>query len=98
MRKLLISSAISFGLLASPALASTNCGPRDAVVKSLSEKFGESTVFTGMGTQPIVVELWVSEENHTFSLTTTNMQGTTCLIHSGTDYVLETPPPLGTPS
>jgi len=72
-------------VLASPASAQAQCGPREQVVKSLGERYKEAP--SGMGvTQPgQVIELFTSDSGSwTMLLTTAN--GTSCLIAAGESW------------
>jgi hypothetical protein len=74
-------------LAAAPAAAqSRNCAPRDAVVKRLAEKYGESRQSIGMGQQGMVMETFASDETGSWTITVTTPNGMTCLVASGQSY------------
>lgn len=84
--------AISLGLVA--ALAATQsaysqqqkCGPRDAVLKSLSQKYKESRRAIGLSPNNVIVELHASEETGTWTLTLSRPNGITCLVAAGVAF------------
>ncbi|OED46305.1 hypothetical protein [Leisingera sp. S232] len=82
-------------MAAAPAAAqSRNCAPREAVVKRLAEKYGESRQSIGMGQQGMVMETFASDETGSWTITVTTPNGMTCLVASGQSYeVLAEAPP-----
>ncbi|KIC31780.1 hypothetical protein [Leisingera sp. ANG-S5] len=72
---------------AAPAAAqSRNCAPRDAVIKRLAEKYGESRQSIGMGQQGMVMETFASADTGSWTITVTTPNGMTCLVASGQSY------------
>ncbi|WP_293576525.1 hypothetical protein [Phaeobacter sp.] len=84
----LLSAAAAMTLLAAPteAQSSSNCAPRDLVVKRLAEKYGESRQSIGIGQRGMVMETFASEESGSWTITVTNPSGMTCLVASGQSY------------
>ncbi|KIC28160.1 hypothetical protein, partial [Leisingera sp. ANG-S5] len=74
-------------MAAAPAAAqSRNCAPRDAVIKRLAEKYGESRQSIGMGQQGMVMETFASADTGSWTITVTTPNGMTCLVASGQSY------------
>ncbi|MBY6139883.1 hypothetical protein KUV26_10590 [Leisingera daeponensis] len=77
----------AIAVAAAPAAAQgRNCAPRDAVVKRLAEKFGESRQSIGMGQQGMVMETFASADTGSWTITVTTPNGMTCLVASGQSY------------
>jgi hypothetical protein len=58
------------------------CAPRDEVAQRLAIELGQVSVFQGVS-RGTLVETFVSPETHTWSITVTGANGTTCLAASG---------------
>lgn len=58
------------------------CGPHEKIAGVLGQKYQENRAGLGLAGQSSVIELYVSEEG-TWTLTTTDTQGVTCVIGSG---------------
>lgn len=91
MTRQLFTVSLGFGLLllcATHAFAQTgrNCGPRDAVVTTLGERYGESRQSIGMGSNGQVMEVFASLETGTWTITLTLPNGVTCLMASGQSF------------
>ncbi|MBW4710746.1 hypothetical protein KX928_23395 [Roseobacter sp. YSTF-M11] len=85
-------------ILCSPAMAA-NCGPRDAVVKSLKTKYGERFVAGGLQktrSAQSILEVWASDETGTFTVILSSPNGLSCVVAAGTDF-FEGPPLLSQP-
>ena len=101
MFKRILTSALVFGLVAipPPGFASAVCGPRDALVAKLGQRYAE--VFKGGGFQPPdkVFEIWTSPETGTWTLLITLANKTSCIVAGGTNWIngrhLTAPAPKG---
>lgn len=83
------TAAIAILMTATAATAQgRNCAPRDVVVKSLAEKYGESRQAIGLGSQGMVMETFASLDSGTWTITVTMPNGLTCLMASGQSYEL----------
>jgi hypothetical protein len=71
--------------LASPAMAQSNCGPRDAVLDFLTGKHGEIRQAHGVGPNN-VMEVYANPISGTWTVTVTMPTGVMCLVASGTDF------------
>lgn len=68
------------------------CGARDTVVGELIGRYGEQVHGMGLAHQNRIVEVYVSEETGTWTITVTSADGTTCLMAAGQHFA--TMPPL----
>lgn len=98
MKKVLLASAAC--LLAAPAIAQQNCAPREAVVTSLQNNYGETRRSVSLTANGMVVETWASADTETWTFTYTRPDGLTCMLASGVGYeaVVEDLPPAGSDS
>jgi hypothetical protein len=83
-------------LSATPAVAQNQrvnmlCGARDTVVGELTGRYGEQVHGMGLAHQNRIVEVYVSEETGTWTITVTSADGTTCLMAAG-EYFATMPP------
>ena len=67
------------------------CGTRANIVGQLNTRFGEQARAIGLAGQTRIVEVFVSDETGSWTITVTSPDGTTCLIAAGEYY--ETLPP-----
>jgi hypothetical protein len=64
------------------AQAAIQCGPRDKIAEALGQRFQENRQALGIAGQSAVVELFVSLQG-SWTMTTTNTKGLTCVIATG---------------
>ncbi|TCO72060.1 hypothetical protein [Rhodovulum euryhalinum] len=69
-----------------PAESPRQCGPREAVIALLADRYGESRQAMGLAANNAVVELFANAETGSWTITGTMASGTTCLIASGEAY------------
>ncbi|MEM9049521.1 MAG: hypothetical protein AAGC92_12470 [Pseudomonadota bacterium] len=69
-----------------PAYAQGICGEREAIVKRLSEKYGETRQSMGLQRNNGVMEIFASEESGTWTILVTLPNGMTCLVAAGEAY------------
>ena len=84
--------------LAAPAGAENQaCAPREKVVERLADKYGETRVSMGLGSNNAVMEMFASDETGTWTITVTMTNGMTCLVASGQAFeaLAEMLPPRG---
>lgn len=62
------------------------CGQRDHVVGQLQSRYGEQVRSMGLAPQNRIVEVFVSEETGSWTITVTSADGTTCLMASGQHF------------
>ena len=97
MRKFLLT--LPFFVLAAPANAQSVCGEREGMIGFLAAEFGEHRRAGGLVPGNRMMELFVSEENGTWTLMISAPNGVACLVATG-DYYVEyeiehEPPPVG---
>lgn len=84
--------AILIIVLLLPSIANTQqlCGPREQVIKQLSNaKISESRLFLGVSSPTLAIELFVNTETKTWTVFTTNTNGESCLIDYGVGIIIE---------
>lgn len=101
MRKDLIALLLGLGALAAaaPAQAETRCGPRDAVLKMLAERYDETRRGMGLAGQTQVLEVYASKDG-TWTVLVTDPEGRSCLVASGQGWedLRDALPPEGQPA
>ncbi|MES2665921.1 MAG: hypothetical protein V4712_07455 [Pseudomonadota bacterium] len=97
--------ALSLGLagvlLATQAAqAAPQCGPRDAVLATLADKYRETRQGIGIASNNSVMELFASAASGTWTITVTMPDGAMCLVASGEGFeaVAEDLPAKGQPA
>lgn len=103
MKQQLLNMTFGMALLALAAqqtqaqTAPRNCGPRDAIVARLAEKFSETRRSIGIAANNAVMEVFASEESGSWTITVTLPNGMTCLVASGQAFevLAEALPPKG---
>lgn len=79
--------ALTVSLSYSAAARPEDCAPYQVWRDALKERFGEVKVADGLSiSRRIIVELFENPETHTFTLLTTDEQGTSCPLSGGTDW------------
>ncbi len=76
---------------ASPALAQSQCGPREAVIAALTAQYGESVIGRGLianqqGQTVAAMEVWVNPTSGSFTVLLSRPDGTACFAASGGSY------------
>ncbi|MEJ6390694.1 hypothetical protein [Gymnodinialimonas ulvae] len=83
-------------LLAGSVAAQTMlCGQREMVVDELTGRYGEEVRGMGLAHQNRIVEVFVSEETGTWTITVTSPNGTTCLMAAGQHFATMAPEAAG---
>jgi hypothetical protein len=88
MRKTLFKMTMGLGImvLAAQQVQARTCGPRDDVIKRLTETYGETRQGIGIARQGAVMEVYASATSGSWTITVTLPDGMTCLIASGQSY------------
>ncbi|ABD53734.1 hypothetical protein [Jannaschia sp. CCS1] len=78
-------------LAAFPAHAQTRglnmlCADRNVIVGTLTDRFGEQVQSMGLANQNRIVEVYVSAETGSWTITVTSADGTTCLMAAGQHF------------
>ncbi|MCB6178518.1 hypothetical protein LHP98_10280 [Rhodobacter sp. Har01] len=85
MTRTTLALSLGFGgvILATQMVqAQAQCGPREAMVAQLAERYGETQQALGLASAA-VMELFASAETGTWTLTLTSPDGTMCLMAAG---------------
>ncbi|EAQ04385.1 hypothetical protein OB2597_09584 [Pseudooceanicola batsensis HTCC2597] len=83
MRNVVTGTLAALLLFTIPAHARTSCAPRDLVVERLASTYGETRRSIGLGAGNRMVEVFVSSETGSWTITATRPGGITCLVASG---------------
>ena len=89
MFKRLISAALVFGAaaLAPPADAQgVRCLPRDALIETLEENYGETLTGGGLQTPQQLLEVWSSQKTGSFTVFMTRPDGLSCVVATGKNW------------
>jgi len=78
-----------FALAAPPASAQSSCGPREHLVKLLSDQYKEDPIGIGLAQPGQVLEVFASS-NGTWSMVMTMPDGKACLIAAGDNWEMVT--------
>jgi hypothetical protein len=73
---------VSLAALANGAEAAAQCGSHDKITQILGTKFQEGRQGLGVASALTVIELFVSAKG-TWTVTSTNTQGLTCIVAAG---------------
>lgn len=89
MRTTIVGALIFLASVASitTSHAQNACFERASVTKHLLDKFKEVPVSVGVGANGVAMELLVSPEGSTWTLLVTNMEGHSCVMASGENWV-----------
>lgn len=101
MNRTLLALALGLaGLAAATPSSAAQCGPRDAVLKVLAEKYRETRQSVGLAANNMMMEVHASRETGTWTITVTSAQGVTCLVASGQGFeaLAEELPARGAPA
>jgi len=84
---------------ATPTMAQQRCLPFDQAVQVLHERYGEELVGSGIDGQSLPVLLFVSPENHSWTLVRTvdDAGATTCILIAGLSWAMAISAPPGEP-
>ena len=83
----MLKGLIAGALLAFPAMAETNCGPRQQVVEYLQGTYGETRQAIGLSGSGLIVEWWQSPQQ-TFTVVITRPDGLSCMVEGGDNAAL----------
>lgn len=87
--KIVVGALVLFlvlGLFSSAFGQTSNCGPRDAIIAFLTDKYGESRQAIGIAGNGWVFEVFASNETGTWSVTITQPSGLMCIKASGDSF------------
>lgn len=78
--------AVALLLSVNSARSAQNCGPRHIVLDRLTSHFGETRQSIGLSGDGVVIEVFASLEDGTWTIIATQANGMTCLIAAGQAY------------
>lgn len=90
--KALMLTALA-ALMAFPAAAAPQCGPRPEVTEAIRAQLGQSRRMIGLDAALSVVEVWADRAG-LWTLTVTSANNVTCIIGSGDNFAAA-PAPAG---
>ncbi|MBM2575840.1 hypothetical protein JQC91_05925 [Jannaschia sp. Os4] len=80
-------AALALGLsMVAGAAQAQQCAPRDIVTERLNLSYGESFGGGGLQGEDAVYEVWISEEEGTWTILMTRADGMSCIMAAGTDW------------
>ena len=102
MTRMMLALSLGFAgvfLATQIARADAQCGPRDMVVQTLADRYGETRRSLGLAGPTQGMELFASDDTGTWTITLTMPDGVTCMVASGQGFetIDEAPPARGTP-
>ena len=88
MRNLSIPAALAaFAATSLPAVAQTQCAPREVLIERLADRYGETLVGGGLQNGRAVFEIWSSKSDGSWTILMTRANGTSCVMAAGTDWI-----------
>lgn len=102
MTRMMLALSLGFAgvvLATQIARADPQCGPRDAVLRTLADRYGETPCSLGVAGPTHVLGVFASDETGTSTITLTLPDGVTCMVASGQGFqtLNEALPARGTP-
>lgn len=85
VRTIVVLTAISIAVWATPASAQSVCSKRATFIEHLGQEYSETTSAVGVSSDGSVVEVLTSEGG-SWSILVTNPEGVTCLVASGDSW------------
>lgn len=67
------------------------CAPRGALIEKLETGYHESRSGAGLKTQTQILEIWTSAETGTWTVLITRVDGSSCIVASGTNWLKDAP-------
>lgn len=102
MERMLFALSLGFVgvILATQAGFAAQCGPRDAVLAQLADRWGETRRSVGLAAGQQVMEVFASAETGTWTIIVTLPDGRSCLVASGEGFEALSPeqPAKGRPA
>ena len=75
----------SFSLVTAAHAQTAKCGPRDALIAELTQKFGEVSHGAGIANNYQLIEVW-SGVDGSWTILSSNVNGVSCIIASGANW------------
>lgn len=86
MRRLALAFVASALACAPTAAQSPGCAPWPVMRDLLAERYGEQIIGGGVVSDTVVVQVLAAPEGATFTVVTIRVDGSACMIASGTDW------------
>lgn len=87
MKPLMILVLAALLLPGFSARAQQTCGPRDALVETLGNKYKEELIGGGLQGNSRILEVWRAEDGSSWTILLSFADGRSCIIASGQDWV-----------
>jgi len=87
MKSLILALTACATCTVGTAQARAMCADRDKVVASLSDRYSERHLASGLQSAFGLMEIWVSESDRTWTILLTQPDGQTCVMASGTHWL-----------
>ena len=100
MKSVVFAATLISGLGIQTAFAMPHCADRDEITASLTDRFSEAHVASGLQSESGLVEIWASDTDSTWTILMTRPDGQTCVMASGTHWLTVLPEivPAGDPA
>lgn len=95
MRRTILAAGLA-ALLAWPAVAQPQCGPRAGIVAMLTERYGEQPVAHGLTAGGAIMEMWADPDSGSWAVTAARPNGAMCLVGAGGAFEALALEPAGT--
>lgn len=97
--KMLAATSLGIVLFSAPEAEAQNvCGKRDAIIKQLEAKYGETRRSIGLQEGRGVVEVYASEKTGSWTILVTDPRGRSCLMAAGEAFQIEQVAEVDTPA
>ena len=73
------------------------CGPRDAGLAHLEQKYGETRIGAGLDQRGMVVEVLTNPVTGSWTIIMSGPDGQACIVAAGESWEIYAPRPTGTP-
>jgi hypothetical protein len=84
---LVVGGSLLGALVAGSASAMPHCGERADLVTALADRYSENHVASGLQSATGLMEIWVSEQEGTWTILMTRPDGQTCVLVTGTHWL-----------
>ena len=95
---LVAAVALPLAAFACSVMAQEACSPYPLLKQELAKSFAEQPVGTGLTQAGAVLQLWISPDGRTWTITQTQPNGVSCIMSSGSYWDSSAAPQPGTPS
>ena len=89
MRPFLVAAAAAATMAPHSGFAMPHCGDRESVAATLSDNYEEQHFASGLQSETGLLEIWASDELGTWTVLLTRPDGQTCVMASGTHWLVQ---------